>query len=692
MKGLYHIKYAIVFVALLCILPMGVYAEESGSTVLGDVTVTGTREAEKKTEVPATVGVMHKDTIKFTKPTHPSEIMGKVAGVHVNVTGGEGHMTSIRFPITTKPVYLYLEDGIPSRSTGFFNHNALYEVNVPQAASIEVLKGPGTALYGSDAIGGVINVLTRAPSLEKEVEVTAEAGEYGWARGLLSFSNTYGNDGIRFDLNLTRTDGWRDATEYDRQSTTLRWDRFLPQGAVLKTIIAFSNIDQQTAGSSAISKEDYKNNPKTNYTPISYRRVKALRVSTTYEKEGKDNLLSLILYYRYNEHELLPNWSLSYDPQLYSTNNHSVGLMFKYRKDYAPMNTRLIYGVDLDYSPGERDEWKLSVTKTGKIYTAYTTQEKIYDYDVTFWGMSPYIHLETSPSQKMRVSAGVRYDHLGYDYDNKLSVVTTGKHRRPADTTLNFDHISPKLGITYDLTKTHNIFASYRHTFRVPSQSQLFRQGRAENTVDLDAVKADSFEVGLRGVAATRVDYEVSVYHMTLRDDIVTYTNTTTGNRETMNAGKTEHRGVEVSVGTDITKDVRVDVSFSRSTHKYVDWSPKTGVTYDGNKMPYAPRTVANTRLGYSPEFLRGGKIELEWEHIGEYYMDDENTHKYSGYDILNLRANYYTKGGTELFAKLLNLTDKRYATRARYTKYRGEEYSPGMPFTVYGGVVYRFK
>jgi hypothetical protein len=44
--------------------------------------------------------------------------------------------------ITTKPMYLFLEDGIPTRPTGFFNHDALYEVNIPQSGGIEVLKGP----------------------------------------------------------------------------------------------------------------------------------------------------------------------------------------------------------------------------------------------------------------------------------------------------------------------------------------------------------------------------------------------------------------------------------------------------------------------------------------------------------------------------------------------------------------------
>jgi len=183
---------------------------------LDEVTVTGTREAEPLATTAATVDTVSAGAIDETHPGHPSEIMNRIPGVHVNVTGGEGHMTAIRQPITTKPVYLYLEDGIPVRSTGFFNHNALYEINVPQAGGIEVLKGPGTALYGSDAIGAVINILTRPAPLQPEADINLETGQHGWRRALLSAGGTRDANALRADLNATHTDGWRDDTDYDR--------------------------------------------------------------------------------------------------------------------------------------------------------------------------------------------------------------------------------------------------------------------------------------------------------------------------------------------------------------------------------------------------------------------------------------------------------------------------------------------
>jgi outer membrane receptor for Fe3+-dicitrate len=67
-----------------------------------------------------------------------------------------------------------------------------------------------------------VNVLTRPVPSKFEAELAAEVGEYGWRRLLGSVGNTWGEDGLRADLNLTTTDGWREHTGYDRQSATLR--------------------------------------------------------------------------------------------------------------------------------------------------------------------------------------------------------------------------------------------------------------------------------------------------------------------------------------------------------------------------------------------------------------------------------------------------------------------------------------
>lgn len=653
------------------------------------ISVTSTREEKPLAEVPASIGVIDKKNIENTKPSHPSEIANQVPGVYINVTGGEGHMTSIRQPTTTNAVYLYLEDGIPTRSTGFFNHNALYEVNVPQSDSIEIIKGPSTSLYGSDAIGGVINVITAAPPEEGESSVNIEAGSYGWYRLLADTGNSDDDSGYIASLNITNTDGWRNDTEYDRVNGNLRFDNFLDNGASLKTIFSVTEVEQQTAGSSRLVRDDYLNNPEFNYTPISYRDVQAIRFSTEYEKGDSNQSLSITPYLRHNTMELLPNWSLSYDPVVYETSNDSVGLLVKHRQNLNSGKDVVITGADIDYSPGHFTQYEISTTKTGDIYTSYTVADIQYDYDVIFSGVSPYIHYEHVVSPAMRVTAGARYDLMQYEYDNKLTTLATGKHRRPEDTTVRFNHLSPKLGMTYQVNKNLNSFVNYRHAFRAPSNTQLFKQGQAENTVGLSPIKVDSFEMGLRGKTKNKLNYTVSIYMMTKKDDILAYKNSD-GTRETVNAGETSHKGIEVGLNKIVTTSIKFNFAASYAVHTYEDWEPNSTTDYSGNEMESAPRTITNTKLSYQPDFMPKLMLEPEWVHLDSYWMDQANTHKYKGHDLLNLRARYELSKKSTVYARVMNVTDERYATAATY-KSDEFEYAPGMPLSLYVGYTQKF-
>jgi iron complex outermembrane recepter protein len=652
----------------------------------GELVVTASREATRRLETPASIGVVSGAALREARPSHPSEVLNRVAGVWINVTGGEGHMTAIRQPKTTSPLYLFLEDGVPTRSTGFFNHNALYEVNVPQAERLEVMKGPGSALYGSDAIGGTVNVLTRSAFDGPAASASVEHGAFGFSRALLSGALRGGADALRGDVNVTRTDGWREGTAYERQSATLRWDRRLGAGSSLRAVATYSRVEQSTAGSSAISREDYETRPTVNYTPISYRSVDAARLTTTWERLSGAWLLSATGFARWNRMELLPNWSLAFDPYISESGHASAGALLRVRRELASLRGRVLAGVDADWSPGSQREWSLSTTREGRVYTAYETLAPIYDYDVTFRSLSPYVQLEAAPLPRVRVVAGARYDRIGYNYVTKLEPTQTGAHRRPENAAPAYTHLSPKLGVTWELMPELNAYASWSRGFRAPSQSQLFRQGRAANTVALQPVRADNVEAGVRGSLAQRVSWELVGYRMTKRDDILSYRHAD-GSTETVNAGRTLHRGVELTVGAELGGGLRADVAFARNRHDYDVWQPQPDVDLGGMEVEDAPRETASLALRYAPAALRGAALTAEWMRIGPYWMDAQNTHRYDGHDLLHVRLNAPLRTGAVLFARLMNATDARFAEGAAYTPARGEEFAPGLPRTLYVGV-----
>ena len=671
------------------------------AAVLSPVVVSATRERQRRADASATIDVLDGAEIRRTRASHPSQILNRVPGVHVSDLTGEGHSTAIRQPITTKPMYLYLEDGVPTRSTGFFNHNALYEVNIPQAAGVEVLKGPGTALYGSDAIGGVINVLTRPAPVAPTVEASVESGVDGYRRLLATGGATRGGNGLRVDLNATAGDGWKEASRFTRTSGTARWDFFGSRGLTARTVVTATGVEQHDVAT--LSADEYRDTPALNKSPIAFRTVNALRASTALELDRGASLWSVTPYARHDALSLIPSWQLSYDPQLWDTRNYSLGALAKYRRDFAPLRARVIVGADVDYSPGTFTADGVTLTKSGdgnRVWSDYAVGQRQYDYDVSYRQLAPYVHTEATVLPRLRLDAGLRYDASGYTYHTNLPPLDTARaaHKRPADTDVSYRHLSPKLGLTFDAARGVSLFASYRHGFRAPSQSQLFQQNSAASTVDLRPVTVDSYETGARGQLGRRVLYELSLYDMSIHDDIVTYI-TPANARVATNAGATRHRGIEMGTSLALRSDLKLDASYSVARHRYVTWTPQAAraatatapavaaVDYSGNEIENAPHVLGNALLTYSPRQLRGGRIAAEWNQTGRYAEDPQNTHGYAGYHTFNLHANYMLTSRAELFARVINVLDRRYAELATYDVAQREQLTPGAPRSIFGGV-----
>lgn len=668
--------------------------EENSEEYLGEIFVTGKKEKETMLESTQSGSVVTGTEIEEISPNHPMELIKRVPGAVLSKAGsGEGHMTGIRQPITTNPVYLFLEDGIPIRSTGFFNHNALYEVNIPQAERLEVLKGPGTSLYGSDAIGGVINSFTKAPPKSADASVKIEEGSWDFSRTLLSVGNTYGDHGFRLDLNHTDNKGWRNDSDYQRTSGTLRHDFAISPSLKLKTVFTHTNID--TASPSSNTNYDFYNDPRVNTMPMARRYVKAYRLSFDFEKKMENITINVTPYFRYNTLDLLPTWQLNFDPQIWSREHSTYGLNAKVSIEGKLVD--IVTGIDLDNSPGSVVDHKIESTKevktdhkgiTRTFFTSFEKTDKVYDYDVTFQGISPYVHSDWKLSNQLKVNAGLRYDVLSYDYKNKLGELTTGRHKRPGSTKKEWSNLSKKAGVNYLFTKNVSGFLSYREAFRIPSQSNLFKQGSADNTVDLDPVKAKSYEVGTRWESKS-FDTSLTVYKMDKEDDIISFQDKDTGTRVSQNVGDTKHSGVELGVNYRYNNLIQFGVAGSSSVHKYVSWKSRAGASFDDNDIEHAPKTTGSSYVTYRPSLLNGGGVTVESEHIGKYWMDPENTTKYAGHDLLHLKSSYFVDGfdSLEVTFKVDNVLNKRYSSGRASFNGRSESYSPGEPTAYYVGI-----
>lgn len=675
---------------------------------LEEMVVTGTREKAKLKEVPASIGVITKEEMKSVKPRHTADVLNRIPGVHVNVLGSETHSTGIRQPTNTQPLYLFMEDGIPIRTTGIFNHNALMEINLPGVERTEVVKGPASSLYGSSAVGGVINFMTKKPPLTPEAEISMEGSEQGYWRTAISGGQTIGKTGYRIDAaNVTMRDDWRDYADWDKQSFTLRIDRYLSDTSTLKTVFSYNHLDFDMMGS--IYENDYRQRPWYSYNNFSWRRSEAARLSFAWDKEWtpKDST-SATAYLRYNDHEQIPSYTVSFSKPYFATGAPTtgngtkndaefttLGLQLRQKKDFDFLRGRILAGLDAEMSPFHYAETRLTVTRnntTGK-YTAYRRSSGTgysLDYDVMVQTVAPYIQAEFSPFEKLRIILGLRYDTIEYDYDNNLSVrtTTTGGKIRLSDRRQNFEHLTPKVGLNYLAAKNINVYANYSQGFVPPEASATFKGDAAG---DLKEQTADNYEVGMRGeFFKKRVTVDLAAYLIKMQDEFVSYSAGGGVPSVTSNAGESESRGIEVGLGLKPLDWVSLNVAYSYAVHEFDRYRVSPTVNYNGKDKPSGPRHTSNIRLGIKPPCLPGSDIELERDYQGEYWMDNANTTEYNGHTLWNLRASYNWKDIT-VWVHCLNLLDEQYAFSASRSGSDPASYTAGDPKTVFVGMTYRF-
>jgi len=692
------LSISVIALSLNCV-SLSIHAAPSQHTELDKVVVTSTKESRAINELAESVGVLTHDDILNVSPSHPSEILNRTAGVYINNLGGEGHMTAIRQPITTSGVYLFLEDGVPTRPTGFFNHNGLYEVNIPQSKRLEVTKGPGSALYGSDAIGGVINSISASVPNQSEVKLDTEFGAYGWQRILVSAgAPTTSYSGLSISANHTQNDSFRDEAEYIRTSVNSRFNYQLANGLTSKTTLSLTDVEQ--SGVSGLEYDNFKSNVEKNEFEgdVGSRDILALRIASEFNYQPDiHSLISVTPFYRKNQSNMMPSWMVSYDPNDRETEFESFGVLAKFRLNLSD-NRQIITGIDVDHTPSTYAEYDVTVSKIDDTYTDFErTGDLNYKFQADQTTISPYVHYEQKLTSNVRFNTGLRYDQFSVDYQNKLNTAIDTSHLRPESQVIQYEHFSPKAGIVVELNTLHNMYSNYRHAFRAPSVSTLFRSGSNAETTQLKPVKTDSIEMGFRGLMPIGISYDLAIYYMEKSDDIVTAITSDTG-RTSLNAGETIHKGIELGLQGTISTDFSFHSSLSYSEQTYGDFSyvyfcfscdPKNQeVNFNGNTVGKAPATLGNVGLRYEPISLHGFMAELELEHVGEYYVDETNTSQYSGHDLLNLRSRYSINPSFEVYGRIQNITDKRYSTYTSNQVGKDDiQYRPGQPLTLFAGI-----
>jgi outer membrane receptor protein involved in Fe transport len=300
--------------------------------------------------------------------------------------------------------------------------------------------------------------------------------------------------------------------------------------------------------------------------------------------------------------------------------------------------------------------------------------------------IAPYVRAEYDLSSVLQLGVGLRYDTNSYDYTNNTTdgqYASSSYLRASSDNDPTFHHLSPKLDISYKPDDNQLIYARYANGFRIPQASRLYNLKTNNIDFTLDPETTDTFEIGYKAQLGKH-QLATSLYAMNIDDTIVRRENDA-GERYYVNGGNTTHKGLEISLTSNLSEQFSTRVAYSYSKHKY-----DNDAVYGDNEQATAPNHLANVRLTYKPKQVTGLSAMLEWEHVGSYWLDDRNTKKYDGYDTGNLKLNYKPNKSLNLFAKVNNITDKIYAETGSIS-YGKEKYTPGAPRQFFVGLEYKW-
>ena len=221
--------------------------------------------------------------------------------------GNEQHQMSIRQPMTTKSLFLYLVDGIPVRTTGLFNHNALLEMNMAATKTIEVIKGPSSSLYGSEAIGGVVNFITIAPTAIPVLKLSLQGNNIGYKRSELQSSFSSGKWGFALSgYYADKRNSFMEYSDFHKAIATARIDYRFSDKTFLSNSATWLNYysDMPSGVDSTMFATRTFINPQT----FTYRKVDAFRYRSTLTQSWNENSkTTATLVYRENSIGQNPN-------------------------------------------------------------------------------------------------------------------------------------------------------------------------------------------------------------------------------------------------------------------------------------------------------------------------------------------------------------------------------------------------
>ncbi|RND29197.1 TonB-dependent receptor [Klebsiella quasipneumoniae subsp. similipneumoniae] len=670
--------------------------------------VTAAPTTVSELDTPAAVSVVNGDEMRQAAPrVNLSESLGAVPGLQVQ--NRQNYAQDLQLSIRgfgsrstygVRGLRIYV-DGIPATMPD--GQGQTSNIDIGSVDTIEVLRGPFSALYGNSS-GGVINVTSQTGTQPPTVEASSYYGSFGtWhygmkATGAVGDGSHAGDVDYTVSTNRFTTHGYRDHSGARKNLANARLGVRIND--VSKLTLLLNSVDIKANDAGGLTADEWRNNPRQSPRGDQYNTRKNTRQTQAglrYERQlSAQDDLSVMMYA--GERETTQFQSIPRAPQLKPS--HAGGVI-DLTRHYQGIDTRLTH----------RGELLVPVTLTaGLDYENMSERRKGYENFVMvngapqygeqgalrrnernlMWNVDPYLQTQWQLTDKLSLDAGVRYSSVWFDSNDYY--ITPGNGDDSGDA--SYHKWLPAGSLKYALTDAWNVYISAGRGFETPTINELSYRSDNQSGLNfgLKPSTNDTVEIGSK----TRIGNGLltAALFQTDTDNEIVVDSSSGGRTSYKNAGKTRRQGMELGLDQQFGESWRLKAAWT-----WLDATYRTNVCGDascnGNRIPGIARNMGYASFGYQPE--QGWYAGSDIRYMSDIMANDENTAKAPSWTVVGLTTGYkwsYGRMDMDLFGRVDNLFDREYVGSVIVNESNGRYYepAPGRNYGIGLNLAWRFE
>lgn len=645
-------------------------AQRPPSPTIEVIRVTGNQQGHAYLET-GTVNLINLEQIQSIQPLSTEDVLRRIPGV--NIKGEEETSIVANFGLrglsASESKSLLLEDGVPVAPGLFIGNDRYFNTRIQRVDQVEILKGSSSLRYGPSTIGGVVNYITKTP--DDGVKLSGRVGSFNLREVNVEAGgrNASGDAYAGVVATYADSDGFMNKG-YEMADIMFKAGTAIGNNHRVGLKISYHENDANISYR-GVFLDAYQSGADYNPAPDDWYLQDRTSLDLNHEWLISDSttLKTLIYwsdvtrdYWRYNVNTPASNragrWVYT---DTLTGNNRSFERMgaetrLAIAHDFGGLTADTEFGFR--FMSEESNDTRIRATRQ-QDRAGVNDRHRIDSAD----SVAAYVQSRIELTHQLAVTPGVRVE----DYQQRQ--VNLSQNNASASTSNT--EILPGIGATFEVTSSAQIYGGIYRAFS-PASNGVALDGLTDQ--NLDGERSTNYEIGLRA-AQGPLSYEVAAFAMDFSNQVVTGNSNPALSQS--NAGKTEHYGLEFAIGYEFGAGFSVD-----SNATWIASSQFTSGEFRGNRLPYAPKVLANIGLNYSADRLQ---TALTAHHRGEQYGDPGNQVDLPAgaaggiwggllpaYTVLDLTAQYSVFDDFTVFGAVKNIADKKYITGLRQGIYVG--------------------